>query len=78
MEDDDTLIDWMRCPPFGSPAATPNPVCGARSPPALREVAFDPKSRRLLAIDKPTAEDVKRFKAVMADDVQVRKELLGI
>ncbi len=51
---------------------------GEMSKPALEEVAFNPATRRILLISKPSKEDAKRFKQVMAQDVAVRKELLGV
>ena len=52
---------------------------GEISPEALRYVAFDPKTRRVLRVlPPPNGEAEEYFRAIMGENSQVRKDLLGL
>lgn len=51
---------------------------GEMNPDALREVAFDPRHRKLVRITGPSRSQLKEFTKLMADDVDYRRELLGL
>lgn len=52
---------------------------GEISPEALRYVAFDPKTRRVLRVlTPPNGEAEEYFRAIMGENSQVRKDLLGL
>jgi DNA gyrase/topoisomerase IV subunit B len=44
---------------------------------ALREMAFDPKTRRMYRVEPPT-DNGKTFKLIMSDDPTYRKKMLGV
>lgn len=45
---------------------------------ALREIAFNPETRRLRQITKPTKEQMKEFELLMGDNTEYRKKMLGV
>lgn len=51
---------------------------GEVSPELLREVAFDPTTRRLIQIKPLTSDDRKKFTSLMDEDTQYRRQLLRI
>lgn len=51
---------------------------GEVSPQIMREVAFDPKTRKLICITAKKAEKIAEFLSLMSDDGPARKKLLGI
>ncbi len=51
---------------------------GEASAAAMRPIAFDPSTRQLISITKPTDRQFISLKELMGDDSQARKELLGI
>ena len=44
----------------------------------LKDIAFDVKTRKLIKITKPSSDNLAKFIRLMSDDVEARKELLGI
>lgn len=44
----------------------------------LRDIAFNPKTRRLIPIDLPSPEDLKELNMLLSEDVGYRRKLLGI
>ena len=51
---------------------------GEATPSAMREIAFDPETRRLHQVNKPSRKQYEHLSSLMGDDVTFRKELLGI
>lgn len=51
---------------------------GEISKEALREIAFDPKTRSLIKFKKLTPKVRKEFRLLMQEDVEYRKKLLGV
>ena len=51
---------------------------GEASPTAMREIAFNPETRKLVRIEKPDAKANKEIALLMGDDSDYRKKLLGI
>ena len=51
---------------------------GEVSPEVLRDIAFDPKTRSLMRVAKPSNTDLSEYLGLMSHDVTRRKEILGI
>lgn len=51
---------------------------GEIAPVVLREIAFDPKMRKLVKITTKKVSKIKKFLSLMSDDGQARKKLLGL
>ena len=46
--------------------------------PTLRDIAFDPNTRRLMQLKRPKPEQINRFLGLMSHDIEGRREILGI
>ena len=51
---------------------------GEASVEVLKDIAFNPDTRRVIDVMPVKGDDLKYFLALMGDDVEVRKELLGV
>lgn len=51
---------------------------GESNPTQLRELAFDPNTRKLLKVKKVDKKEMQEFTLLMSDNIEYRKELLGV
>lgn len=75
-----TLKELQQNAPKGSDMSQVSYLKGWGEAPekAMRDIAFDPQTRKLLRIDPLTDKEVKAIRKLMGNDETYRKQLLGV
>ena len=72
-----SLADMRKIPSFNSKNLTRMKGWGEIGPKALRELAFDPKTRKLFRVNPLASEDKEDFFALLTGNAEFRREMIN-